>query len=383
MRKYLRKILVFVLIIAGIIYFASWWLDKYFFKTSENYPPELFEFNPVDFNVTSNKPIYYYTDNKLYYDSLGEINLLKQPIWIGEIADRHDKHVFVSPNSEFIAFNVEDSKILILDKKGKTLHEIAPINESFVEEDRFSGNYWGEEFVWNQSSTKLYFMQDKKWVSNFSDDNRTSLFSYSVQHDKVNKVVDLEIECKGTFYLNLNEEVLYFEFADDEGELPYKKFDLSSNKELSNIYRNDKHKLEISSDSIFVNYRVNQFGNFSHDYKHLITTVGGRNVDCGLYYYSDTLTKLLIKGKYGFGAFKGHHYSFLDDGEFLPGDRFYIGRLRADKYNGTLIVDVKTKKYKYIDKRIECFFSITNIDQSDFQKREYETSKQLEIEKIK
>lgn len=383
MNKHLRKILVIVLILAGVIYSTDWWLGKYFFKTSENYPPELFDFHPIDFEFAANRPIYYYSDNKLYYDSLGKINLSKLPIWTGQIADKYDKHVYVSPNSEYIAVNVEDSKILILDKKGKILHEITPINKSFVEEDRHSGNYWGEELVWNENSTQLYFMQDKKWVSNYSEHNRTSLFSYSITNNQVNKVIDLNTECEGTFYLNHKGQKLYYEYADEKGDLPFKKIDLSKNTELESFYRNNNHKFEISSDSIFVNYNISHFGNFSYDYKHLITTVSGRNVESGLYYYSDSLIELIIKGKYGFGAFKGNHYSFLDNGEFLPGNRYFLGRLRANKYNGTIVIDVKTLKYMYFDKKIECFFSITNIDHPDFQRREYETSKQLIIEKIK
>lgn len=379
--KIYKKVFIGLLIVFGPIIILFSYLT---FKISkDSYLPELLEFNPIEFNIFSNKPIYYYSENNLFYDSLGHIDLLKEPIWTGGITDRFEKHVFVSPNSEFIAINEENRRILILNKEGEILHEIAPINKSFVDENRRSGNYWGEVLIWNKNSTKLYFMKDRIWGRKFEDDNRSSLFSYSVEDDRVRNVIDLEFECSWSYYLSSDERTLYAMFADNNGELPYKKIDLSSKKEICDIYKNNSYDKEITSDSIFVNYTIEHFGNFSHDFKHLITTVSGTNVEGGLYYYTDSLAKLLIKGKYGFGALKGNYYSFLKEGEFLPGNRFFVGRLRADEYEGTLIVDVKTKKYKYIDQKIHCFFSITSIDQPNLSRKEFEPSNQLIIEKIK
>lgn len=376
MNKNIKIIILISATLIGTIFFAYWWLNKYFFRTDDSYPPKLFDFKPEKLNYCSNKPIYFYANDSLYFDSLGTINLKNKPIWTKSIniGNGREHGIFISPNSQFIAFNESSNKIIVIDRNGNLKHIIETFEKTIID----NATFWGKELQWNENSTKLYFMQYRKWDAFLSKNNRSTLYVYTIKENRINKIIDLQEECCEDFYISRDEKTIIYRFVDNKGNMPFKKINTSNGMYEGQFTWDRWHKLSEPKDKIFINYSVDHFGNFSQDYKHLITTVGFV-AEPGLYYYSDTLTSLIIKGKYGYGAFKGNSYSYRESGEFLPWNKYYVCRINSVNVKGTIIIDIASHKYDFIDKEVYCFFSITNNEPFDFDKDIYETSIQNRI----
>ena len=364
MKRTIQIVILIIFIILGLVLFSTWWLNKYFFRVGDSYPPELFDFKPEKINYHADKPIYYYSNDSLYFDSSGVINFSNNPIWTRPINKKGyvEFSVFVSPNSQYIAFNNNDNRIIILDKNGEIIHTIETFDKTISDEATF----WGKEVQWNENSTKLYFMQYRKWYDSHLGKNLSTLYVYSITDNKIRKIIDLPEEICEDFFISRDEKTLIYRFVAPDGNIPFKKVDMLNGKYKGQFEWNKWHKLSEPRDSIFINYSVSTFRNFSQDYKHLITTlVKTDSVEGGLYYYSDTLTKLIIKGKRGYGAFKGNSYSYRMGGEFLPWNKYYVCRINSKNIKGTVIVDIVSHKYEFINKMVYCFYSITNNDPFD------------------
>ncbi len=372
----MRKIFLVIFIILGLGLFSTWWLNKYFFRVDDSYPPELFDFKPEKLNYHADKPIYYYSNDSLYFDSSGVINFNNNPIWTKSINKGNDREhgVFVSPNSQYVAFNEDDNRIIVLDKNGNVKHSI----ENFDKTISNNATFWGKEVQWNENSTKLYFMQYKEWDSFLSKKNRSTLFVYSIKDNDIRKVIDLQEEICEDFFISRDEKTVIYRFVDTDGNMPFKKVNMLNGKYKGQFEWNRWHKLNEPRDSIFINYSIGSFGNFSQNYKHLITTIGYCS-EPGLYYYSDSLTSLIIKGKYGYGAFKGNSYSYRTDGEFLSWNKYYVCRINSKNIEGTLIIDIVSRKYEFIYKTVYCFYSITNDDPFDLDMNMTESTIQNKI----
>lgn len=377
MKRKIQIIIISLATLIGIIIFSNWWLNKYFFRTGDSYPPELFNFKPEKLHYYADRPIYYYCNDCLYFDDKGHIDFKNKPIWVKHIDTRegYEQGIFISPNSEFVAFKESDNRIIIIDKAGNLLHTIETMDKTIP----VDATFWGKEIQWNENSTKLYFTQYRKWEEFLSKNNRSTLYDYSITDNKISKIIDLKEECCEDFYISRDEKTLIYRFVDDKGNMPFKKIDMLNGKYKGQFEWDRWNKLSEPRDSIFINYSVNHFGNFSQDYRHLITNAVHDSVS-GLYYYSDSLLKLIIKGKNGYRAFKGTSYSYRTGGEFLPWNKYYVCRINSVNVKGTIIIDIASLKYEFIDKTIFCYYSITNNDPFDFEKDIYETSIQNKIE---
>ncbi|MGH1364626.1 MAG: hypothetical protein ACRBF0_13780 [Calditrichia bacterium] len=352
------------LVLICVFLIACYWLLTSMGNRFNKNNSELINFAPSNFSYEAAKPIYYYSDQKLYYHGDGILDLGKQPVWNGKLARGYSRSVYVSPNAQYVAVNDNAQRITLLDNTGMQLTTIAPLNRSLLHSDRRSRQFWGEKLQWNAESNRLYLMADKKWVENYSPENRSALYSYSIAEDKLSLVRNLDEECYLSFYLSPDEQSLFYSFSDEAGRIAYKQISIASGEVENVFYKDERGNIEIPSENIFINYRNEQFGNSSLNLEQLVTSVGGK--EGGLYHYNKTASKRLIKGKYGEGRVKDYVYSFLKSGEFLPGNRYYVGRIETGSLSGTIIVDIDTGNYHFLEQKVMTFCSATSFDQPDF-----------------
>ena len=154
----LKRIFTVGIIILGIVSFFKL-LGILFFKSHKNEPIELIDFNPTEsLKINTSKPIYYYSDKKIYYSESGELDLTK-PIWSGEINERfYNNTVFVSKNSKFIALN-DGNGIKVINNKGNLIKNIFPISNHILDNENA---FWDSDFQWSEDSENLYLMKDNK-----------------------------------------------------------------------------------------------------------------------------------------------------------------------------------------------------------------------------
>ena len=178
MKKNIQIIILILSILIGIVIISNWWLNRYFFRAGDDYPPELFDFKPEKLQYNADRPIFFYCNDSLYYGGKGDIDLNNKPIWVKHIntGGGSEHGIFISPNSEFVAFNENNDKIIIIDKAGNLIHTIVTIDKTIP----VDATFWGKELQWNENSTKLYFTQYRKWEKFLSKNNRSTLYDYSI-----------------------------------------------------------------------------------------------------------------------------------------------------------------------------------------------------------
>lgn len=358
-----KKIFKVGIIVLGIFLFFKI-VGVLFFKSNKDRQAELIDFRPTEsLKIRTSKPIYYYTENELYYSNNGEIDLSKS-IWKGKIELNKgiSFSVSVSPNSEYIAFNTKN-KIIILNYKGKEITRISLVSK-YMFEERKQGNFWATDFQWSKNSKNLYLMKDMVWKGiHSSEQNKSSVYKFSIKTKELIKLIDLD-EQSHNYYINSSENNLYYTSSNKEGNWEFKKVDLKTKKVVDTLKRNENLYLK-TNDSIFVNYKL-QIGHPLNFQKGITTQ--RKDSLCNTILIENDIEKLIFKGKCGFNAFKNWSYSYLSKKNqwFLPNDNFYLSFIDSKNYNGTIIIDTENLNYKFYDKKIIPFYSFTNNDKKEF-----------------
>ena len=320
------------------------------FKSHKNKPIELIDFKPTNnLKIYTSKPIYYYSDNKLYFSESGKLDLSK-PIWNGNIDERfYNDKVSVSPNSKFIALNNGDV-IKVINSTGSLVKDISPISNQILEN---KNAFWGSDFQWSKNSKNLYLMRNDK-------NNQSSLYKLSTKTAELIKVVDLN-ERISHFYLSPNEKYIYYEYTNRI----LKKLDLNIKKVVDTIQRNESWKL-ITKDTIFINFKTSPIDLN----KGKIIDESKNDTLCNIYLIDKNNEKLIFKVNCGFDAFKGRKLGCFESNMniFLPNNRFFMTQIYAKDNRGTIIIDTETLEYKLYTKEIKPYFSNTktNFDKVSF-----------------
>lgn len=361
-----RNRIISLTIITLVFLLGFRWCRNEFFNSDEDFDPIVSNFQPSQFSYSSVTPIYYYANNKLYFSENGAIDFSNDPIWKGKIERSYERYVMVSPNSEFIALNHSFDEIVILKKTGELIAEISPVSEYLK---RFDEGSLGSFFQWSQDSKTFYYLKDS-YVNSII---QTSIYGFSTTQGKHYLVKELGEKCTENFYVNRNNNHIYYQ-ASIEGDLVYKKvsIDIPTRSMVMDTVSGWEF---LNPDSTFINYFVQDFGNYSYDFKRLVKSTYGTSSTPGLYYHTDSTNQIIIESTHGYRGFKGNSFSLHKGGEFLPDNRYYVARVHASNLEGTLLIDTKTLKYMHFESIFECFYSITNDQQPNFKKNyKFETS---------
>lgn len=347
----MRKKILFIGILIFGIYLIFKLLGIFLFKTNQNKPIKLVEFKSTEnLTIQTSKPVFYYSDKKLFYSKNGDLNLEKS-IYNGIVGERfYDNNVFVSPNSKFIAFKSEN-KIVVLDNNGGLIKEIHPI-QNHILDNRIA--FWESEFQWSKNSENLFLMKH-------NDQKEATLYSLSVKTKELVEISSLK-EQAVHFYLGPTQEQLYYTTYDKEGSRLFKKFDLINKKVVDTIHRTKEWKL-ITQDSIFINFKSNIKS------KKLNKHIGQSKNDtlCNIYLTENGLDKLIFKVNCGYDAFKGRRLGCFERNMnlFLPDNRYFITELYSKDNRGTIVIDTKTLDYKLYNREIKAYFSNTRMNFDD------------------
>ncbi|MCA9733852.1 MAG: hypothetical protein H6696_12465 [Deferribacteres bacterium] len=385
--KLIYKILIILIVVISLLFLFVYF---FLFQAHKNENPILYNFNPTKFSISTTKPIFFSEETNLFYSRTGNLTNKYNPIWSGEI-----RNAYVSPNSEYIIINT-GLDIQIVDYSGNLLQKFSNkdfsiFNRKTGSNNRQSGKFWGGEFQWDHNSNSFIFIKDDLYQEppDTNDLTKNSIYRYELQSGKIQPIFNCNERISFNFYTSNSPSSIYYEYATEEGNLGLKK--VSSNNSTIEKFLPKHRKISISPDSIFINYKIEQFQGYSYDTKSLIVTINDRIIQGGYYLTSKDTTKLLISGKYGYSAFKGFSYSFEKEGYFLPGNQFYLSNVRSSQYNGSLVFNIETGEYMKLNKEICCYFSVTNNDYSQFEFRyelvpllpEFATSAVLRIEGLK
>jgi len=356
----MKSLIIKALIFLGIFISLCLIPEVFVFKTYLNREPEITNFHESHFDFRSSKPFYFYVKDTLYFSADGKLAYNSTPLWVGEI-----REAFVSPNGKYVL--IDNGKILILiDNSGKKLFTIDNCVMIPVEEKRKSGRFIGSGIQWDINSKFFLILQDKVWDKNYSKKNKSSISKFLIKEKSYKPLIDLNEEVENDFFLSLDQKTLFYEFATQKGDLAFKRVDLNNNRIISECFQSNNLKLtNVNADSIFFNYKVDQFQENSFNLKSIIVETYPQPETVLYYKDKDTIVKLL-SGIDGYNGFYGNHSTVFQDGYFLPGNRFFIANISAKWFTGQMVIDTKTFQIMKLKKQTQFYFNINSKDCSNF-----------------
>ena len=265
------------------------------------------------FKLSTAKPVFYESDNSLFFSENGNLDSLVKPIWKGKI-----EKAYVSPNSKYILIYA-GHKLTLIDHLGnETLHIDSCVRMFDAESENKSGHFVSDEIQWNRSSE--YFL-----ISMEGKENKSTIYKYTISDRQLKPLVGLNAELRGSIFWGNDTDELYYEYATNKGDLAFKKVRISTGKVLSQYMQgNELTGPGVKKDSVFFNYvhfDENEFDCNSYDLKSLVTSAG-RGDTIGLYLVRNDSAMKILSGAAGVNAFKGQSYGCFRGGYFLPGNIF-------------------------------------------------------------
>lgn len=357
----MKRLLIILLILVLFLIGAVFLVERFFFKSHLDEPPEITEIDLDEFEFNSSKPFFYSKNNQLFYSPTGELKLNQKPIWT-----KQPEKVYVSPNGQFALIYI-DKRLTLIDNKGKALFSIDDCTGLYAVEDaRASKRFLSTDIQWLANSKGFLISQDRVWNKNYSDENKTSIYQYDIAGNQLTPLIHLSEECTGDFYLSSDGTHLFYEYS-AKGSLAFKKVSIKNKAVISTHYKDNSLNLKgIHSKDIFVNYNDFKYtfqGN-SYDRTKIVVESWG-----ALYFDDNDTTVRLLSGTRGKNAFKGNSYGFSSNRYFLPGNRYFTTIIKSKNVNGTLVVDTENFKTMILDDQYEFYFNINNSDCREFEFR--------------
>ncbi|PPK83807.1 hypothetical protein CLV84_4327 [Neolewinella xylanilytica] len=360
----MRKLKISLLIVAGVLVcgLQIFVVQNFIKKVMLEQPKlELYEFQSFDIELVS--AVFYSSGGKLYHNQKGKLDCSSDPIMdIGE--DLNDRSLYVSPNGQLAVLIFQGGIYLVNNRGDRILVTDNCTGEYATNEQRANGRFRGDNIQWSENSKYFILAQDKIWVRNFDENNRTNIYKYDVSKEQLQLLAELNEECKSDFYLSRNGNYIYYQFATSDGDLLYKKISINNQSSFSIYVAGDDRKLDgVSSDSIFINYRdyKRAFQSHSNDLKTVVAYFDG-----SLYLQRDNCSLNILKGKSGYNKLTGAKPNAFNLRYFIPGNRFYFINVDSERHEGTFVLNVNTGETLKLSRQIEMHYNVNNNHCPDF-----------------
>lgn len=328
-------------------------MEFFVFKSYKSYPPEILNFNPdKSLIVRTIKPIYYLSENKLYFSSKGNINLNK-PIWNGEIYERfYDDKVSVSPNSKYILIN-HKLGLDVIDSLGNKIYQIKQKSDK-IEKETITNYYSDSDYQWSSDSENLYLKKTKS--ESYKDSNRYSLIKLNIKTRKLTEIYTF-IEDSWKIYFDKSQKNLYYTTYNKKNDnWIMRKVDLTTKKIVKTLSEDNKSKL-ITSDTILANLNSERDSSYKNDIS-IAESLNEKNKSCNIYSNKNGIEKLIFEVKCGNDEFKGRTLGVMEfnSNVFLPND-FFVTQIYSKNYEGTIVVDLNSLKYNFYKTEIKPYYA--------------------------
>ena len=300
--------------------------------------------------VYTDKPVYYYVQDTLYYAPHGELDLT-HPIWQGKITERfYDGKVLVSPDSRYVLIHHEGG-LDVIDSAGTKIWQAKNVNQSL---ERLVGNFWNKDFQWGTDSKDLYLVKDLVYSFGGDHANRSVLIKLDMASGSLSTVYEFT-ERSWHYYLGPHNTLYYTGYNEAIENWQLKKVDLKT-KLITLIDRDDDQHTLKTTDTIYANLKFEQ-----REYdNHLL--IGNRSYEeCNVYAIGDNGTEQLLFevqcGSNSWDKSKRFHLQEMNAEVYLS-DKYYFGKIYTAGYQ-TLIVDLKTLQYNFYKEYIKPYVAST------------------------
>jgi hypothetical protein len=302
-----------------------WW-------SASNVPSKIVDFRPTTFHAKATTGFFYSVDNQLKFGD----NISLQSPTLALMPDRIE-YFLVSPDSERIAA-VANGKLFVVSRTPLMIRQVVSVDSIFREQKPLGRQFFRDfEMQWSRDSKVLYLVKDEfyetKGAQLFSD--KAELWRYDVDRDQLEMV--LKPFPAGDFFLG-QKSGIYFSAATKRGDLQLRYFDGEHTHDVSAPQGTD---IPFSS---FDNFHWRGSGH--HAPEQLSTVIDEAN---GLKKLKAGNSSSLVFTR-GVGM-KGPYYcDQAEQGDSLPGDRYFVFSAYCKNYEGQILLDMRTGQYEQLPK---------------------------------
>ncbi|RYD93254.1 MAG: hypothetical protein EOP54_19495 [Sphingobacteriales bacterium] len=294
--------------------------------------------------VYTDKPVYYYVQDTLYYAPHGDLDL-KKPIWQGKISERfYEGEVSVAPNSAYVVIGHETG-LDVIDSVGTKICRIRNVRRNIFERD--PDTFWTKGFQWSADSKALFLIKDMQYSHNGNPEQRLELVKLDIAGSSLTTVYNF-IEKPWGFYLGTHNTIYYTAYDRKVENWQLKKVDLET-KAITPIYTDEGRRLK-TTDTIYANLEFEQ-----REYNNHIRIERKSYEDCDIYAKNDDGTQqLLFEVQCGASSWdKNKRYGIIEmNSDVYMAGQYYFGMIYTEKYS-TMIVDLKTLEYTFCKEYIK------------------------------
>ncbi len=337
--------LILVIVVAMIIFISAY---VYLGLKIGLYPPTITNYSPSNYHEIAAHKFFYTVGEDLKYGVSIDVN--SKTLWKGSTI-----YSFVSPDNKKIVFaDGSDLYLIIADGAAVKLPMIVQPELSYEERKIWKkpigqAFYRKDAIQWAPDSKSFYIIKDEYYDSKFPDQycsKKGRLAKYDIAANKVTEVIKQFPACD--YFFGLNRRIYYIE-STVTGDLmlscwwnnrTYLVTAVKDNKIYSLLgYGNviDKPFYSFRFPFIFAGSRG----------VHMVRS--GTNGDVASFYVdadeSHGPTLVIQSGQ----GLKGPTFGLMISCDHLPGDRYLLLGVNSSSFDGNLLIDRKTRKYKELE----------------------------------
>lgn len=341
------SIIIGAVLLVPVVVLGSLWL---WWSRSE-IPSKIVDFRPSTFDAKAATGFFYSVGNQLKFgDEISEHSptLAVMPGWIS--------YFLVAPDNGKIAA-VANGKLFVIVRTPLTIRQVVSVDSIFREQKPIGRQFFRDfEMQWSKDSKALYLIKDEfyetKGAQLYSD--KAELWRYDVDTQQLTMV--LKPFPAGDFFFG--RAGIYYSAATPSGDLQLRYFDGEHTREItasdgSNISLDQLNpKIHESPYSSFDNFRWHNSGHYQPKQFSIVTdqTNGIEKLEVG-----NSAYLVFTRGE----GFKGSFYcDQAEQGDSLPGDRYFLFSTYCENYEGQLLLDMHTGQYERLPKDSRVYLTL-------------------------
>jgi len=333
-----RKALILSAVLLAPVVFVGavwlWWSAHYI-------PSNIVNFHPKDFEAKAAAEFFYSVGDELKFGD--EISPQSPTLMRGRIA-----HFLVSPDNGRIAAVVSGNLVVVI-RTPLLIRQVAQVDTIFREPKPLGRQFFRDfEMQWSRDSKILYLVKDEfyetKGAQLFSD--KAELWAYDV--DANHLWIVLKPFPAGSFFLG-QKSGIYFSVPTENGDLQLQCFDGKETHDIRVPYGQ-----AIPVEQLNASFRESPFFSFDDfsglDQMRAAKYLSTAKDEANGIEWLEAGNRRYLAFTIGVG-FKGfYHCDQADQGEFLPGDRYFLFSNYCGNYEGQILLDSRTGDYERLPK---------------------------------
>lgn len=327
----------------------------------------IINYSPSSYVELADEPFFYSIGKTLMYGRT--INDRSPAVFKGSFFGGDLVGVYVSPDNKKAAV-ISGGNLYLA-----TANESARLLLENADNMAATGSRKGEIFYkyhtiqWDADSRSIYIIKDKKQARRSAQSFSSDASLVRIDIGSPTKIIEVIQDFRSRHYFFVNNDTICFDYAPGDGSVVWK---CSQNGNVSRVKSHQNGKIVLMNGMVisgmpFVSYNGNIYESEIWLSKYGYSLTENADGITGLFSNSD-LQKPILKIQGGI-TFKGDYTDgVLQRGcKVLPGGRYILLNVCHDVFDGQLLVDGLTGKYRELPAKTRVFMNLNSLNYEHFK----------------